>query len=151
MPSLADVDFIVVAGRHAHHGIALEASLKIAEMSGVPSAAFATEELLHGRLHGLTPRSIAFVIAEGDGEVAEAERARDVMARRGCRLLVVDPSGGHWPSGLAMPASPWNSLALVLPFQWLAVFLAEARGLEPHVMRHGGLSRELAIKTNVEP
>ena len=47
-----------------------------------------------------------------------------------------------------MPAPPWSALGLVLPFQWLAVLLAEARGLEPAVMRHGGLSRELAIKTN---
>ncbi|HEX2541360.1 MAG TPA: SIS domain-containing protein [Caldimonas sp.] len=151
VPSLATVDAIVVAGRRAQHGIALEASLKIAEMSGVPSAAFPTEELLHGRLHGLTPQSIAFVIAEGEGEIAEAERAGAAMARRGCRVLIVDPSGGHWPAGLVMPASPWSSLALVLPFQWLAVLLAEARGLDPHVMRHGSLSRELAIKTNVEP
>jgi glucosamine--fructose-6-phosphate aminotransferase (isomerizing) len=151
VPSLAGADAIVVAGRRAHHGIALEASLKIAEMSGVPGAAFPTEELLHGRLHGLTPESTGFVIAEGEAEIAEAERARAAMARRGCRLLIVDPSGGHWPAGLAMPSAPWSSLALVLPFQWLAVFLAEARGLEPHAMRHGGLSRELAIKTNVEP
>jgi len=151
VPSLAGVDAIVVAGRRAHHGIALEASLKIAEMSGVPTAAFPTEELLHGRLHGLTPRSIAFVIAEGQREIAEAGRASAAMSRRGCRLRVVDPAGGHWPAGLAMPSSPWSSLAVVVPFQWLAVFLAEARDLEPEAMRHGGLSRELAIKTNLEP
>ena len=86
-----DVDALVVAGRRAHHGIALEASLKIAEMSGLRRAAFPTEEFLHRRLHGVTPRSIAFVIAEGDGEIAEAERASAAMGRRGCRVLIVDP------------------------------------------------------------
>ena len=151
VPSLAEVDAIVVAGRRANHGIALEASLKIAEMSGIPSAAFPTEELLHGRLHGLTPKSVAFVIAEGDDEVAEAERARLVMARRGCRVVVVDPAGAGWPHGLALAAPPWRALGLVLPFQWLAVLLAEARGLVPEAMRHGSVSRELAIKTDAAP
>lgn len=151
VPSLADVDSIVIAGRRAHFGVALEASLKIAEMSGIPTAAFPTEELLHGRLHGLTPKSIAFVIAEGQAEIVEAQRASEVMALRGCRVLVVDPAGGHWPKGLAVPAAPWSALGLVLPFQWLAVFLAEARGLEPEAMRHGSLSRELGIKTDAGP
>jgi len=151
VPSLADVDAIVVAGRRGHHGVALEASLKISEMSGIPTAAFPTEELLHGRLHGLTPESIAFVIADGEDEIAEAERARAAMARRGCRVLIVDPSGAHWPGGVRYAASPWSALGLVLPFQWLAVLLAEARGLDPAAMRHGALARELAIKTDGEP
>ena len=151
VPSMADVDAIVIAGRRAQHGIALEASLKIAEMSGIPSAAFATEELLHGRLHGLTPRSVAFVIADGSAELAEAERVRDAMSRRGCRVVIVDPGGCGWPAGLSLPAAPWNAIGLVLPFQWLAVLLAQARGLDPEVMRHGNLSRELDIKVNTEP
>jgi glucosamine--fructose-6-phosphate aminotransferase (isomerizing) len=149
--ALADVDVIVIAGRRAHHGVALEASLKIAEMSGVPTAAFPTEELLHGRLHGLTPRSVAFVIADGSAELAEAEVARAAMARRGCRVVVVDAGGARAFAGMALPPTPWNAIGLMLPFQWLAVQLAEARGLDPEVMRHGSLSRELAIKVNAEP
>jgi len=150
VPSLADVDGIVVAGRRANYGIALEASLKIAEMSGIPAAAFPTEELLHGRLHGLTPKSVAFLIAEGRDEIAEAERVRAVMAGHGGRVVIVDPAGAHWPGGLALPA-PWSALGLLLPFQWLAVLLARARGLEPEAMRHGSLSGELAIKTDARP
>ncbi len=149
--TLGTVDQIMVAGRRANHGIALEASLKIAEIAGIPAAAFPTEELLHGRLHGMTERSIAFVIAEGDREIAEAQLAKAAMERRGCRLVIVDPAGSHWPARFALPSGPWGALGLILPFQWLAVMLAEGRGLRPEAMRYGSLSRELAIKTDARP
>jgi len=151
VPTLGDVDQIMVAGRRAGHGLALEASLKISEMAGIPTAVFPTEELLHGRLHGLTERSMAFIIVDGDHERAEAERAATVMAARGCRLIVVAPGGPHWLKDLSLPASPWRALGLILPFQWLAVLLAQARGLQPEVMRYGSLSAELAIKTDSRP
>jgi hypothetical protein len=44
-----------------------------------------------------------------------------------------------------------SALGLILLFQWLAVALAEARGLRPEDMRYGSLSRELAIKTESAP
>ena len=91
------------------------------------------------------------MIADGSAELAEAERVRDAMSRRGCRVVIVDAGGTGWPAGESLPVAPWNTIGLVLPFQWLAVLLAQARGLEPEVMRHGKLSRELDIKVNVEP
>jgi len=154
VPSLSAVDQIIVAGRSANHGVALEATLKITEMAGIATSALPTEELLHGRLHGLTERSVALIIADGDRERLEARRARDVMAKRGCRIEVVERSSALssalWP-GESLPASPWNALGLILPFQWLGVLLAEARGLKPEAMRHGSLAPELAIKTDAEP
>jgi hypothetical protein len=50
-----------------------------------------------------------------------------------------------------LPPAPWSAVGLVLPFQWLAVLLAEARGLVPEAMRHGAITRELAIKTDARP
>ena len=72
---LDDVDVIVIAGEDRHLGTAMEASLKIAEMSGVPAAAFVLEEMLHGRLHGLTVRSLGILIA-ADAEQREASCGR---------------------------------------------------------------------------
>lgn len=146
VPTLAQVDVIAIAGRRANHGIALEASLKIAEMAGIPSVAWPTEELLHGRLHGLTRNSLAFVIAQGADELSVAQRVHEVMKTRGCRVIVVDPAGAHWPGRAATAEVPWSALGLVLHFQWLAVLLAEQRGLDPAAMRYGALSRELSIK-----
>ena len=147
--NLRNVDMLMFAGRRALHGIALEASLKITEMAGVPTAAVPTEELLHGRLHGLTARSVAFLLVDGDVEASEACRMAAVMARHGCRVDIVN-AGTRWPSGDSMPA-PWGGLGVVLPFQWLAVMMAQERGLVPEAMRYGALSGELAIKTSADP
>jgi fructoselysine-6-P-deglycase FrlB-like protein len=152
VPGLTDVDQIVFAGRRGYHGIGLEGSLKVAEMAGVPTAAYPIEELLHGRLHGLTERSVTFIIANGDAELAEARRVEAVMAKRGCRVIVVDAANlpGMGVTGIRKSA-PWMPPLVILPFQWLAVRLAEARGLKPEAMRHGGLSAALAIKTDARP
>lgn len=146
-PSLADVDQIVFAGRRGNHGIGLEASLKISEMAGVPTAAYPTEELLHGRLHGLTERSVTFILADGEAELAEARRVETIMAAHGCRVVAIDAA--NLPGMGA--GSRWAPPSLIVPFQWLAVRLAEARGLKPEDMRHGGLSAALAIKTDARP
>jgi fructoselysine-6-P-deglycase FrlB-like protein len=143
---LGRVDTIFISGRRAFHGIALEASLKISEMAGIPCAAFPTEELLHGRLHGVTAESLVMMLCGGPDEVAEARRVQAVMVRHGCRVIPVAASGTDWPPGPAGPTAPWDAPALIIPFQWLAVALAEKRGLRPEAMRYGALSRELAIK-----
>jgi glucosamine--fructose-6-phosphate aminotransferase (isomerizing) len=143
---LSDVDMITIAGRGANYGVALEASLKIAEMAGIPTAAFPTEELLHGRLHGVTPASLVMMICSGLAEIAEAEAVRAAMERHGCRVQIVNAAGQGWPGRAPGLPVPWDSLALTVPFQWLAVALAEARGLRPEAMRYGALSRDLAIK-----
>lgn len=151
VPSLRQADQIVVAGRRANYGVALEASLKITEMAGLPTSALPTEELLHGRLHGMTDRSVVFVLAADEAEAAEAGRVERVMAARGCRIVVADAAGAHWPKGYGSLPAPWGVLGMVIPFQWLAVRLAEDRGLRPETMRHGALSTELAIKTDARP
>jgi glucosamine--fructose-6-phosphate aminotransferase (isomerizing) len=145
---LSSVDVITIVGRGANFGVALEASLKIAEMAGVPCAAFPTEELLHGRLHGITAASLVMMICGGAREVEEARHVEEVMAQHGCRVVAVDSSGQSWPPHRAPLTSPWDVLGLTIPFQWLAVALAEARGLQPHAMRYGALSRDLGIKVS---
>jgi fructoselysine-6-P-deglycase FrlB-like protein len=136
------VDILMFAGRRALYGIALEASLKISEMAGVPTATVPTEELLHGRLHGLTAESHPFLLVDGEAEAAEARNVPAVMLRHGCRVDVVDV-GTRRRSGVS---APWGAVGVVLPFQWLAVMMAQQRGLVPETMRYGALSGELAIK-----
>jgi fructoselysine-6-P-deglycase FrlB-like protein len=153
--ALADVDMILVTGQGRHYGTALEASLKIAEMAGVPTAAFDTEEALHGRFHGLTARSFTLLIAADSEERASAERAAAVMADHGTtvRLLNLTPvaTSYDWrvPAGLLPP--PYDPLSAILPCQYLGCALAEGRGRDPDVMRYPGLSARLNIKARDEP
>ena len=147
---LGDVDALIFAGRRAAYGVALESSLKVAEVAGIPTAAFPTEEFLHGRVHGMTARTVAFLFAETAQEAGEALSVQAALKKRGCRVIVVDAAGAHWPR-LPLAPTPWSALGLILPFQWLAIFLAEARGLVPEQMRYGRLIDELSIKTDRGP
>jgi fructoselysine-6-P-deglycase FrlB-like protein len=138
--ALADgADCLTVTGAGALYGIALEASLKVAEVAGLPTAAYPWEEVLHGRLHGLTGRSACVVLSDDPGTQAEALAAQAAMGRRGATVQVLACAGALAP--------PWSALAAVLPFQFLAVLLAQARGRDPDAMRYPGLSADLGIKT----
>jgi glucosamine--fructose-6-phosphate aminotransferase (isomerizing) len=149
---LARLDYFVVAGSGRFFGIALEASLKIAEIAGLPTAGFETEELLHGRLHALGPQSLCVIIAGEEEELATARAAKRAMADRDVPIAVLNMTGAATPDDWfqigGFPA-PLDGLAAIVPFQWLAVRLALARGMEPEAMRYPGLSAALAIKTRM--
>ncbi|MFT8245895.1 SIS domain-containing protein [Roseomonas sp. BN140053] len=144
------VDFLLVSGGGRFGGIALEASLKVAEIAGLPTATFEPEEVLHGRLHGMTERSLGVLIVSEAAEVAQAVRTAGAMAQRGVRLRLLNlspsPTAFDWCPQPGWPAAPFDALAAILPFQWLAVALARRRGMLPEAMRYPGLSAALSIK-----
>ncbi|MCV9937071.1 SIS domain-containing protein [Boseaceae bacterium BT-24-1] len=148
------VDGLLFAGEGRHLGTALEASLKLAEMTGVPAAAFPTEEAMHGRLHGLTGRSLCVMIAADAAERRLAAHAAEVMAGFGVRILILnltdEPTPFDWLrlDGLA---PPYDALAAIIPVQRLAQAMAARRGIPPHLMRFPGLSKKLGIKIDRLP
>jgi glucosamine--fructose-6-phosphate aminotransferase (isomerizing) len=148
--TLDAADYLMVTGQGRLFGIALEASLKIAEIAGLPTTAFEPEEALHGRLHGMTSRSLGLLIAGDDAAREEAARIATAMAGRGVGIRILNLTGRatafDWCEGVAWPAAPFDLAAAIIPFQWLAVALAERRGMAPEAMRYPGLSADLSIK-----
>ena len=148
---LRGLDYLVVSGTGRFFGIALEASLKIAEIAGLPTAGFETEELLHGRLHGLSANGLVVMIAGDAGELEIAVATTRAMAERDVRVLVLNmtgsPSPWDWLQITGVGRAPMDTLAAIVPFQWLAVHLALGRGMVPELMRYPGLSAALAIKS----
>jgi fructoselysine-6-P-deglycase FrlB-like protein len=147
-------DFFMVLGQERHYGTALEGSLKLSEMSGVPAAAFDTEEALHGRFHGLGMFSIALFIAATPVQHDLAATAADVLADLGIRgrILNLAPSlpGPHdfalpWPS--TDPYPELDLISAIVPFQLLACELARRKGLPPERMRYPDLPQRLRIAT----
>lgn len=141
-PALDQLDYVLVSGAGAGYGTALEGSLKIAEIAGVPTAAFSMEETLHGRLHGATRHSLCLPITSSDTTAAQAERISAAMGRHSVQ---VEPVEAVEHAGLP---EPWNILGATFFFQALAVELCRRRGGEPDLMRYPGLSRHLDIKTD---
>ncbi|WP_454855466.1 SIS domain-containing protein [Rhizobium binxianense] len=145
--------YIVIAGSGRHFGVALEASLKIAEIAGVATAGFEPEELLHGRLHGTDADSLVVMIAADEEERNLASHTTVVMAERGVKVVLLNLTDAATPfDWLRIDAGavrPLDTILASIPFQRLAVDLALRRKMIPEAMTYPGLSRALAIKTFV--
>jgi len=154
--SSRETDHFLVMGQGRHYATALEGALKITEMSGVPAAAFETEEAFHGRFHGLSGRSRAIFISASPEEQGMAAAGAEVLSEFGVGVTIFNLSGGPpspfdlrlpWP-----PAGSWPELDLlsaIVPFQYLGWHLAKEKGIVPEKMRYPGLSQKLKIKTRV--
>ena len=149
-------DYILVAGQATHLGTALEASLKIAEISGVPTAAFDTEEALHGHVYGTTDKSLVISIAQTETEAKVAANLGEALAELGPRTVVLNLSGHptrfdldvSWPTE---PEQQWLAGCWApMPLQWYGCELAIARGIDPDKMIYPNLGRRLNVRIRKE-
>jgi glucosamine--fructose-6-phosphate aminotransferase (isomerizing) len=109
---------VVGAGRD--RATALEAALKLREGVHVATEAHHTEQLLHGHLAAIDPSVRVFVL-EGEGRAAE--RALDAMralGEIGCDAELLTTS---------------DPLVDIVKFQRLTCDLADARGIDPDLIR----------------
>jgi fructoselysine-6-P-deglycase FrlB-like protein len=150
-----DTDFIMVMGQGRHYGTALEGSLKITEMSGIPAAGFETEEAFHGRFHGLGGKSLALFVTASPDQQEMAASGAEVLSGLGVGVHILNlgrrpssPFDCHmpWPANDLLPEL--DLLGAIVPFQFLAWHLARERGIVPEKMRYPGLSQKLGIKTS---
>jgi glutamine---fructose-6-phosphate transaminase (isomerizing) len=110
----------LVAGAGDDVATVLEAALKLREGAHVAVEMHHTEQLLHGHLAAVDSSVRCFVL-EGEGRAAE--RARDAVAalrELGCETTLVPTS---------------HPVVDIVRFQRLAVDLADARGVDPDVIR----------------
>ena len=111
---------LAVVGAGRDRATALEAVLKLREGVHVAAEAHQTEQLLHGHLAAIDPSVRVFVL-EGEGRAAE--RALDAM-----RAL-----GEIGCDAELLPTS--HPVVDIVRFQRLTCDLAEARGVDPDMIR----------------
>jgi len=145
-------DYILLAGQSQHLGSALESGLKIAEISGVPTAGFDTEEALHGHSYGTTRQSLVALIVQNEAEAKVAANLGEALTPLGPRLVIANLSGHatrfdlkvDWPK---TPEYNWVASSWApIPFQWYACELAVARGVDPDKMIYPGLGDKLNVR-----
>jgi len=109
---------VVGAGRDLP--TSLEAVLKLREGVHVAAEAHHTEQLLHGHLAAIDEGVRCFVL-EGEGRAAErAAAAVRALEEIGCDVALVPTS---------------DPVVDIVPFQRLTVALADARGVDPDMIR----------------
>jgi glutamine---fructose-6-phosphate transaminase (isomerizing) len=113
-------DRIVVAGAGRDEATVLEAVLKLREGAHVAAEAHHTEQLLHGHLAAVDTGVRCFVL-EGEGRAAErAVDAMRALGELGCEALLVPTT---------------HPVVDIVRFQLLACDLADARGIDPDMIR----------------
>ena len=113
-------DRFVVAGSGRDTATVLEAVLKLREGAHVAAEAHHTEQLLHGHLAAIDPAVRCFVL-EGEGRAAErAVDAMRALGELGCDALLVPTT---------------HPVVDIVRFQLLACDLADARGIDPDMIR----------------
>ena len=113
-------DRFVVAGAGRDAATVLEAVLKLREGAHVAAEAHHTEQLLHGHLAAIDPSVRCFVL-EGEGRAAErAVDAMRALGELGCDALLVPTT---------------HPVVDIVRFQRLTCDLAEARGIDPDLIR----------------
>jgi glucosamine--fructose-6-phosphate aminotransferase (isomerizing) len=113
-------DRVVVAGAGRDVPTVLEAVLKLREGAHVAAEAHHTEQLLHGHLAAIDPSARCFVL-EGEGRAAErAVDAMRALGELGCDALLVPTT---------------HPVVDIVRFQVLTCDLADARGIDPDMIR----------------
>ena len=113
-------DRFVVAGAGRDAPTVLEAVLKLREGAHVAAEMHHTEQLLHGQLAAVDASVRCFVL-EGEGRAAErAVDAMRALAELGCDALLVPTT---------------HPVVDIVRFQILTCDLAEARGIDPDMIR----------------
>jgi glucosamine--fructose-6-phosphate aminotransferase (isomerizing) len=134
---LYDKSHIYLIGRELQYATALEAALKIKEVSYIHAEAFAGGELKHGPLALIeegTP-CIVFVSAENKSKILS--NAEEVKSRGGCIIGVSPEREDIFDFWIKVPeAEELNPIIQIIPMQVLAYELAVLRGLDPDKPRN---------------
>lgn len=153
--ALEAINFVLIMGQRRHFATALESSLKLTEMSGLPAAVFETEEAFHGRFHGLHAQSLAFFICSSASEYELAITGMEVLRSLGISGYIINlfcPNSSPFDFPISWPNSDFlpelDLISAIIPFQFLAYYLAKQNNIIPEKMRYPGLSQKLQIKTS---
>jgi glucosamine--fructose-6-phosphate aminotransferase (isomerizing) len=139
-------DHLYVIGRGLNYPTALEAALKIKEVSYVHAEGFAAGELKHGVIALLTAGTPCLVFAPLDETRDDILSGAMELKSRGGLLIGVSPQNDpvfdiHLPVADVGDASP---LVNALPAQLLGYHLARLRGLDPDKPRN--LAKSVTVK-----
>jgi glucosamine--fructose-6-phosphate aminotransferase (isomerizing) len=142
---IKDQPFIIYIGRHLNYAIALEGSLKMKEISYIPSIAYAGGELKHGPL-ALINRDVPVIAINTQGLFYEEMKSniKEVEAREGKIYLVSDNENEN-PVFLIPKTLPmFSPLLSVIPLQLLAYHASVLKG--NNVDKPRNLAKSVTVK-----
>ena len=125
---------------------ALEAALKIKEVSYIHAEGFAAAELKHGVISLIEKDTPCVVLVPPGGKAARMRVSADELKARGARLIGVGPEDEVFDNSLPISATSdlSYSLSAIVPLQLLAYELALVRKLDPDKPRN--LAKSVTVR-----
>ena len=140
---LKDAGSMFFLGRGISYATALEARLKVMELSYIPCIAYPAGESKHGPISVIEPGYPVFFIAPQDSTRKQIIGNVMEMKARGAKIYCVGTEGDEeleensdWWLGLPKVNEVLSPVIYVIPFQLLAYYLAVERGYDPDKPRN---------------
>lgn len=140
---LAGARSLFFLGRGISYATALEARLKVMELSYIPSIAYPAGESKHGPISVVEKSYPVFFIAPQDSTRKHVIGNIMEMKARGAEIYCVGTEGDEelressdWWLGLPKVNEILSPIIYVIPFQFLAYYLALERGYDPDKPRN---------------
>ncbi len=142
---LKGVDHIYLIGRGLQYPTALEAALKIKEVSYIHAEAYAGGELKHGTIALIESGTPCIVFTSEENEKEIISNAMELKAR-GAYIIGVGPNNNDVFDFFikVREAGELNSICQIIPMQILAYQLAVLRGCDPDKPRN--LAKSVTVK-----
>ncbi len=139
-------EHLYVIGRGPSYPLALEAALKIKEVSYIHAEGFAGGELKHGVIALIEEGTPCIVLAPDDETFRAIESGAQEIKARGGYIIGISPrSSGVWDEHVFVrDVSEASALVNAVPPQVLAYNLALLRGLDPDKPRN--LAKSVTVK-----
>ncbi len=133
---------LFIIGRRSLYPMALEAAIKIQEVSYIHAQGFAAGELKHGPIALIEKGTPCIVLGDDQETVSNASELR----ARGAFIIGVSPQRKDvFDEWLRVPdCNGAQAIATIIPVQILAYHLAVLRGLDPDMPRN--LAKSVTVK-----
>ena len=143
---LKDVNNIYIIGRSINYPVALEAAIKIMELSYIHAQGFAGGEMKHGPLALIEKNSPVIVITGKDKSRCEIISNAIEAKARGAYIIGISPENNEVFDYWLKTPDAGNAAPIVnlIPIQILAYHLAIKRGCDPDYCRN--LAKSVTVK-----
>jgi glucosamine--fructose-6-phosphate aminotransferase (isomerizing) len=143
---IKDADHLYVIGRGPSYPLALEAALKIKEVSYIHAEGFAGGELKHGVIALIEEGTPCLVLAPNDETFRGVVSGAEEIKARGGLIIGISPNPSEvWDFHIPVAdVGDASCLVNAVPPQVLAYHLARLRGLDPDKPRN--LAKSVTVK-----
>ena len=133
---------LFIIGRGVLYPIALEAAIKIQEVSYIHAQGFAAGELKHGPIALIEKGTPCLVLGSDPQTLSSAEE----LKARGAMIIGIAPEEAKvFDRWLSVPKTERaNAIGTLIPIQFLSYYLSTKKGLDPDMPRN--LAKSVTVK-----